>query len=144
MRAFACQKSWRVCKRFSLEVVVIANRSQMSFSPNELLSCWGFAVAVAAVVVVAADCVNRESIYSQSVATILVYRLSLVVSGVGFQGSNGSLCSSACAEYPLPYSIVGPWSSLPPSMSSLSLSLLYPGPKSGVLRLCLASDGWWC
>ncbi len=66
-------------------------------------------VAVVAVVV-AADCVNRESRYSQSFATILVYRLSLVVSGVGFQGSNGLLCSSACVEYPLPYSIVGPWS----------------------------------
>ena len=86
---------------------------------------------------------NRESIYSPSFA-ILAYRLSSVVSGVVFQVSNGSLYSSVCAEYPLPYSIIGPWSSSSPSSLIESLSLLYPGPKSGVLRLCLASVGWWC
>ena len=127
MRAFACQKSWRVCKRFSLEVVVIANRSQMSFSPNELLS-WRLSLFPGPVAewLYSTDCVNRESIYSPSFA-ILAYRLSSVVSGVGFQGSNGSLYSSACAEYPLPYSIVGPWSSSPSSLIE-SLSLLCPGP----------------
>ncbi len=92
-----------------------------------------------------ADCTNRFIINVPSVA-ILMYRLSGVVSGVGFQGSEGSVYSSARAEYPYPYSNVGPWLSSSSSSSSLagSLSLLYPGPKSGVLRLrlCLASDSW--
>ena len=37
---------------------------------------------------------------------ILVYRRSDVVSGVGFQGSKGSVSSSAKTEYPVPKKVV--------------------------------------
>ena len=93
------------------------NRPQASFSSNASLSF--------------RPCVSRFSMNSPSVAS-LVYRLLCVGSGVGFQGSKGLLCLSACTEYPVPYSIVAIPSMLSSSSSS-SLSLLYPGPKS--LRL---------